>query len=897
MNDLECMAIFRLQDLISGPLRAIQTQINAAKAAAIGLSAKATKLALSLAPVALVLGVLTGAFTGAAMATIPTQKALGELASVGVKDMEAMTQAAEDFSNKWAGTTKPEFIAAAYDIKSGINSLTDAGVAGMTDLAAVTAKATKATVGQMTSLFASGYAIYKQQFAGLSDIQFGEVFSAGLSKSVQHFQTTGSQMQAGISNLGKEATNAGIAMAEQFAVLGILQDTVGGAEAGTKYKAFLQSIAKGGQKLGLSVLDANRQLKSMPAIIAEFRAKYGEEIDAIEKMQIAKALGRDEAVSVLDLLYDETGKLTVAMGAVNQATSKGREFTEGMAETMNKDLGAVLQLLGQRWDNLVEIIGDMFAPTVLVVADALGWLVLKLQAAAKWLDSTGIGAGIMSTIAMMAALTAGVTVLVAAWPLLAAVLGPVAAALGTVLWPMALITGAVLALRLAWNNNFLGMRDTITGLWNKVTLVVRGVFALLTSATSEGMGFIEGELGRDLQANGLLGLVTTVARVIYRIQSFFTGLWDGLTGNLGGIGETLSPVWDTISASMGVVLDLLGQLFGLLPGIGGEVGTWRGFGELIGTVIAGSIKILVMNLRIAHDILQLVGGVVLWVFGLFTGDSSLADLGQLFSDTFSGIWGTVSTLFPETAAFIELIVNRVIGWGNDLASQFGAAVDLVCTTWTNVWNDVGQVVDNAWTSITSRVQSIVDDVASIFNLDLAAQGRALLETWWNGIVSAKDWVKEKLSGLLEGITGLFNRSDAKEGPLSRTSWHGMMLMRTLGKGVTQAAPEFAGMVSKALALPQTQLTPPDTSGFMALAGPVDIWGGRSGPDAPMPSLPLDIGQPTYEATRRTSLDDLDESEETGRRIVIHHLVVNAPNVKDGDSFVSALQRMVEQHDG
>ncbi|MFR7744048.1 MAG: hypothetical protein ACLU3I_12725 [Acutalibacteraceae bacterium] len=90
-------------------------------------------------------------------ATFETRRALGELASLGVQDLEAVENAARSFSDQWAGTSKADFISAAYDIKSGIASLSDEGVAEFTSLAALTAKATKSTAGEMTSLFATGY--------------------------------------------------------------------------------------------------------------------------------------------------------------------------------------------------------------------------------------------------------------------------------------------------------------------------------------------------------------------------------------------------------------------------------------------------------------------------------------------------------------------------------------------------------------------------------------------------------------------------------------------------------------------------------------------------------------------------------------------------------------------
>ena len=75
---------------------------------------------------------------GAVTATFDTQNALGELASLGVEDLQAIESAAKDFSDNWAGTTKADFITASYDIKSGIASLTDEGIAQFTELAALT---------------------------------------------------------------------------------------------------------------------------------------------------------------------------------------------------------------------------------------------------------------------------------------------------------------------------------------------------------------------------------------------------------------------------------------------------------------------------------------------------------------------------------------------------------------------------------------------------------------------------------------------------------------------------------------------------------------------------------------------------------------------------------------
>lgn len=306
---------------------------------------------------------ITGAVLSHVAATFETQRALGELSSVGVKDLGALKKAAKDFSDTWAGTTKPQFISAAYDIKSGIASLTDEGVAKYTEFAGITAKGTKSTIAEMTSLFATGYGIYKDFYRDMSDIQFGEMFSAGIAKSVQQFKTTGSGMAQAIQTLGASATTANVPLEEQLSILGMLQATMSGGEAGTKYKAFLAAAARAGGKLGLNFTDANNQLLSTPEILNVLRGKFGETMDAAEKMQLQKAFGTDEAVAMIDLLYNKTGDLQNNIVGLYGEMGKGIEVARGMANAINETEGEKYVRLTQRIHNVTEEIGNQLLPT------------------------------------------------------------------------------------------------------------------------------------------------------------------------------------------------------------------------------------------------------------------------------------------------------------------------------------------------------------------------------------------------------------------------------------------------------------------------------------------------------------------------------------------------------
>ena len=356
--------VMNMIDNLSGPMAGIASKVGAdvtrldSLSQAFGSAAKAGAVMQEMGTQ------IAGAALAPVEATFETRRAIGELASLGVRDLGAVENAARSFSDQWAGTTKADFISAAYDIKSGIASLSDEGVAEFTSLAALTAKATKSTAGEMTSLFATGYGIYKSYYDDLSDLEFGEIFSAGIAESVRAFKTSGSGMAQAIQTLGASATTAQVPLEEQLSVLGMLQATMGGSEAGTKYKAFLRSAAKGGEALGLSFRDANNQRLSMPEILDILRGKFGETMDAAEKMELQKAFGDTEAVALIDLMYSKVGDLESNILSLYDAMGQGTGVTQKMASAIQETEPERYERLRQQIHNVTESIGNSLLPTI-----------------------------------------------------------------------------------------------------------------------------------------------------------------------------------------------------------------------------------------------------------------------------------------------------------------------------------------------------------------------------------------------------------------------------------------------------------------------------------------------------------------------------------------------------
>ncbi|MBD3842590.1 MAG: phage tail tape measure protein, partial [Campylobacterales bacterium] len=493
--------------------------------------------------------------------------AQGEIASLGIGDkgINAITKSAMQFSNQFAGTTAPDFIKASYDIKSGISSLSDTAVGEFTKLAAMTGAATKSSTSEMTSLFASGFGIYRQQFESFGastiegwnklsaeekDVKFGEYFSAGISSAVQAFKTDGANMSAAISNLGAAATSANVPFAEQLSILGMLQKTMSGSEAATKYRAFLDGAVKASDKLGLSFMDSNNQLLSMPEIIGQIRDKYGETIDALESDELKKAFGTEEAVALVKLLYGETDTLTSSINEMGTSLKSGTTKTEAMAKAMNK--GKEFELLSQKMGNLSSLIGQTFAPIALKLGEFIGGVVSK---ASTWIENNKELAG---TIGTVIAYAGGILT----------VLGTVAISVGAVTMALPALATALTVTSTAFS--FLG---TVMGVVGKIFLmnpIGRIATAIATAAylIYDNWGAVKGFF-IDMW-DGIKSIFSSAINVIKKyfgwtplgmilnnwgvISTFFSELWSGVVTTFGN-------AWENIKSSFNGVVDYIKRPF------------------------------------------------------------------------------------------------------------------------------------------------------------------------------------------------------------------------------------------------------------------------------------------------------------------------------------------------
>lgn len=778
--------VMNMIDNLSGPMAGVASKVGANVSKLDSISETLGNVAKSGAVMQETGNQIVSAVLAPVEATFETKRALGELASLGVQELGKIEEAARSFSDQWAGTTKSDFISAAYDIKSGIASLTDEGVAEYTNLAGLTAKATKSTIGEMTSLFATGYGIYKNFYADLSDIEFGEMFSAGISQSVKQFKTTGSEMASAIESLGASATNANVPLEEQLTVLGMLQATMSGSEAGTKYAAFIQAAAKGGEALGLAFLDANNQLKSMPEIIDQLRGKYGETIDAVEKQQLAEAFGTDEAVDLIDLMYGKIGDLQTNIVGMYDALGSGTGVAMEMASAINETEPERYERLQQRIHNITESIGNSLLPTV---NDFMGVGEQVLTKVGSWVEKNQE----LVKVIMLIVLAVG-GFLVVGGTLITVISG-----VGII------ITKAISAFKMLKAGFVLvkgALTPLITSVWsftsallaNPVTWIVIGIVALIAAlvllynkcewfrnAVNAVINFFKEKLGAALEvAKNIFGAIgnaissvmgaakATVEEKLSNIKSAYESHGGGIKGVAAAAMEGVKSLY----TAGYTFLDNLtgGKLTEIKDKFSEKLAPIKGIVSNVMESAKATASEKLGNMKAAYD----------------------AHGGGIKGVTAAAIEG-VKGYYTAGYTFLNNLTGGKLG---EVKDKFTSAMSGIAQGVSQKFNDVRTFFSNG----LNNVKNLVTNAISWFR----DSGRKVVTTFAEGISSAFSNAVNAVKNGLQKIRNMLPFSDAKEGPLSTLTLSGQRTMTTYAEGLTLAQNAPAEAMEKGLS--QTKAT-------------------------------------------------------------------------------------------
>ncbi|WP_417762174.1 phage tail tape measure protein [Shewanella sp.] len=344
--------IVSLTDQITKPIANISKQFN-------GLASNYQAGSMKMMTGAAGVGSAWLATTNALRPAMEMDAALGEVNSLGVQQsaLKQLANTAYDYATQYGGSAT-DFVKSSYDIQSAITGLNDSELSRFTMASNVLAKGTKADAATITNYMGTMYGIFKNNALAMGKSNWVEQVTGMTASAVQMFKTTGAEMSGAFTSLGADAQSAGISMNEQMAVLGTLQATMSGSEAGTKYRAFLAGVGKAQKALGLTFTDSNGRLLPMMDILQKIKGAYGDTIDQAESDSLAAAFGSQEASGMLKLLLNDVTGLGDSINTLGKI--KGMDQATKMAQSMTQQSDR----LAQSWYVIRAAFGTAILPTV-----------------------------------------------------------------------------------------------------------------------------------------------------------------------------------------------------------------------------------------------------------------------------------------------------------------------------------------------------------------------------------------------------------------------------------------------------------------------------------------------------------------------------------------------------
>lgn len=806
MEVFSVFATLSLVDMLSGPLDRVRRAMGGTEGAVASLGRRMGNLAVAMAPVALAAGVVLGSL-GACVSTaagFEDQMAkVGAVSRASSEEMAALEGAARElgattqFTAVQVGEAEQYLAMAGFTAKQNV-----AALPGVLNLAAATAT-DLGRAADISSDILGAFGMRAEEMTRVAD-----TLALTCATANTNVELLGDTMKY----VAPVARMAGLSLEETAAMAGLLGNVgIKGSQAGTTLKAMLNKMAaptKEAQelfrKLGVTVKDSAGNLRSPVKVLGEMSAGLSK-MGTAEQIAAMKTIVGEEAIAGFSELIKQQG-----IGAIAEYAKKleeGGGSAAEMAARMNDTLAGSLRNMGSAWESVQITIGKLFIPAVRGAVDAITAILRVLDRAAQ----NPFGAALLKIVAAISMAVVALTGLSAAiWffssvgPMLAKALAPAKAAILGLGAPMLVLIGVLGALYLTYKANFGGMADALEDWWNKMTLTVRGVVAVFQTLKG-GVGEIRGELATEIKAAGLVGLVQTVGRLVYRIQAVFKGFRKSLSKTFAQIDVMLVPV----RLAVAELLQAIGGLFGAFRGdeITSSAASWEAFGaalgELAGGVLEGAVQAFTWAVAVVKLFASAVGYLIDGVSALcgwMLNLTGAADDASASADPFAWsslgevlgyVVGAVATykaallvvrgvmlavsVVTKTMTAAQWLLNAAMN-ANPIGLIIAGIValiaagawlvqnwDEVCAWWNELWAGVASYVGEKWDAIMGTITGAWDNITG----GIAGFGASILSGIagvWDGIVhgarNAWDSVVNSVASfgesLLSGIRGAWD---------------------------------------------------------------------------------------------------------------------------------------------
>nr|CAI9750920.1 hypothetical protein LBZUJACN_LBZUJACN_CDS_0003 [Caudoviricetes sp.]CAI9750950.1 hypothetical protein MIHLRAQX_MIHLRAQX_CDS_0003 [Caudoviricetes sp.] len=414
--------------------------------------------------------------------------------------------------------------------------------------------------------------------------------------------------------------------------------------------------------------------------------------------------------------------------------------------------------------SFVQSNSDWLMPLTIGIASFVGSFKAITGAMSAFSKLKEIGTGLVTTFnALKAAMAANPYVIVAA-----AVIALVAALVyfftqtktGQKVW--AAFTDF---LKSAWA----GMVEFFTGIWNGITAGVTAAASFISSAWTAVVGTIQAIW------NGIVSFFATVwsgitagASIAWQailtfaepIVTVLTALWTNfvttITGIWNGIVTVAAGIWELVKAAvLGPILILIDLLTGNWSQMAADAQMiWNSIVSAVGQIVSGFVQIISS-----------------YISGLA---NFLSTIWNAISSVVSSVWNGISSFISSVwSGIVRAVSNAVNSVKNAIVNTWNALPGIA----SNIWNGLKSAVSNilsgligavaslgssivsslrgAWSGLTGMVSGIWNGVKSAIDaamhIDLGAAGRAIMNSFLDGLTAAWGAVKKFVGGIADWI--------------------------------------------------------------------------------------------------------------------------------------------------
>lgn len=554
---------------------------------------------------------------------------------------------------------------------------------------------------------------------------------------------------------GPVASNLGVSMEELSASIGIMTNAgLDGSSAGTALRSGLLALlnpsnenSKVMEAMGIQMTDNNGKFIGLSGVVEQLGSSMEGMTDAQKTATLASLVGTEASSGFLALM--SAGPAEIDKFTASLENSGGASATAAAA--MKDNLKGALEELGGAFETAQITIGTALTPAIQLVASLLTGLANAFN---------NLSPGMQQFIAIGAAVTAGVLLLVAGLGVLLMIAGSVVSGIAALGGAAAILATALAVLTSPITLIIAGLVTlgaAFAILWAKsqtFRTIVTQAFQAIKSAALEVFNFIKPYIMQAIAA-----IQASVQQGLNAIRQFWQENGQQIMTIVRAMWAIVKAIFSTYLANIVAVAK-------------------AGF-----TVLAAVVKTVFNIIKsVVTTVMKVISGVIKTVLAIMRGDWSAA---------LNGIKSIVTAVFNGIRSFITAVMNGI-------KSIITAVWNAIRSTVTTVVNGIRTVVTTVFNSLRSTVSSAMNGVRTaivdgwnraksfLTSINLASIGKNIIQGLVNGINSMIGAVGKAISGIAQKVIGGVQKAMDVHSPSRVMMEIGGYTTEGLAVGITKA---------------------------------------------------------------------------------------------------------------